>query len=782
MASFQVFAQNGKITGSVYDKGSNEPLPFVNIVVNGTTIGTTSNLEGQFSISGVKPGYVKLMVSSIGYEKLLTEEFLVTNANTATIDIKLQSTSLALNEVKIKANTFKFKKESPVSLRTLQLSEIEKNPGSNRDISKVIQSLPGVSSSVSFRNDIIVRGGGANENRFYLDGIEIPNINHFATQGSSGGPVGIINADFIREVDFYSGAFPANRGNALSSVLELRQKDGNKDKMKLRGSLGASEVALTLDGPLSENGTLIFSVRRSYLGFLFNVLGLPFLPTYNDYQYKYKLKIDNKKELIVLGLGALDQFNLNTGLENPDEGQRYILGYLPVNEQWSYTQGFNFKNYREKSFDQIVYSRSMLNNRTYKYDNNIKLDQNLLQNYKSTEGEDKLRYEYEGTFDDLKVSFGAGTEHARYTNSTYQKVFIANELREINYNTELELFKWSVFGQVSNVFLENKLTLSFGLRADANSYSKSMQNLLDQLSPRLSASYLLREKVKINANVGRYYQLPAYTTLGFKDNNNELVNKNNGLLYIQSDHLVAGLEWMPGNESKFTLEGFYKNYKNYPFSVSDSIALANKGGDFGTVGDEEVVSIGQGRAYGFEILGRDKSIKDINIILSYTFVRSEFKDVNGNYISSSWDNKHILNLTAYKSFGKNWDIGLKWRFVGGAPYTPYDMQLSGLRTAWDVRQRGYLDYSKFNEERLPVFHQLDIRIDKEFFFDKWTLMMYLDIQNVYNFKGKQQPILTNLDETGNISINPNNTERYNLREIQSTAGTILPTLGLMIEF
>jgi hypothetical protein len=780
-------AQKGKIEGSIYDAQNNEPLPFTNVVVWGTNIGSTSDLDGNFIFTGLEPGYVKLAVSAIGYERKITEDILVTNAKTAYIEIALQKKAIEVKEVVIKANPFKLRKESPTSLSTLGVSEIEKNPGSNRDISRVIQSLPGVASSVAFRNDVIVRGGGPNENRFYLDGIEIPNINHFATQGASGGPVGIINVDFIKEVDFYSGAFPANRSNALSSVLVFKQRDGNKDKVNFRGAVGASDLALQANGPLTNNTTFIASARRSYLQFLFDVIGLPFLPTYNDFQFKTKTIFDEKNQLTVIGLGAIDQFSLNTGLENPDESQRYILGYLPVNEQWNYTIGLNYKRFKENSFENFVLSRNMLNNIAYKYkDNDESSDQNLLLDYSSQEMENKFRYENTRTINDFKINFGVDFQYARYLNSTFQKILFGDSLIELDYSTSLDMFKWGAFGQISKTYFENRLSLSLGLRMDANDYSKSMNNMFEQLSPRFSASFALTENISYNFNTGIYYQLPPYTALGYRNNIGALVNKYNGLKYIQSNHIVTGFSYLPNDKSKVSVEGFYKTYSDYPFSVRDSIALASKSADFGTFGDEELISIGEGRAYGFEVLARSKDIYGFNGILSYTYVRSEFKNFEGDYLPSSWDNRHILNITFTRSFKKNWDVGMKWRFVGGAPYTPWDLDRSANKLAWDAQGRGYLDYSQYNSLRFGSFHQLDVRVDKSFFFDKWSLVLYIDIQNFYNFQADQQEVLLNTDENGvPVIINPTAPEsqqRYQLRTLRNSAGTVLPTIGVIVEF
>lgn len=773
------FSQNGKIQGKVVDGKNNEPLPFTNIIIWSTEIGSSSDLDGNFIFTGLKPGYVRLAATSVGYENYISEDILVTNAKTAYIEIRMAETAVQLQEVVVKASPFRRIEESPVSMRSLDIQEIEKNPGGNRDISRVIQSLPGVASSLAFRNDVIVRGGGSSENVFYLDEMEIPNLNHFSTQGASGGPVGIINVDFIREVDYYAGAFPASKGNTLSSAFEFKQIEPNKEKMNYKVTLGATDLALSLNGPVSKNSGLLFSVRRSYLNVLFSALGLPFLPTYNDMQLKYKYKINQKNEITLLGVGSIDQFKLNTGIKNPDETQRYILGFLPVNEQWSYTFGVVYKHFRNKGFDTWVVSRNFLNNTAYKYvDNNENNPKTY--DYASTEAENKARYEHTSWLNGYKFNYGAGINYAKYTNQTTKLVYVT-EAGTVDYNTTLNVFSWNVFGQVSKAFFKERLTLSLGARMDANDYSSSMSNMLEQFSPRFSASYALTEKLFLNFNTGRYFQRPPYTALGFKNNEGELVNKQNGLKYIRSDHVVAGIEYLPNEKSKFTVEGFYKIYDSYPFSVDDSIALASKGGDYGTYGDEEVLSISKGRAYGFEVLAQEKNIKGFNVIVSYTFVRSEFQDYWGTYVPSAWDNKHLLNLTVRKTFKRNWDIGAKWRFVGSAPYTPYDEEKSSIRAAWDTRNFPFSDFSRFNTLRLSNFNQLDIRVDKEYFFKKWSLNVYVDIQNVLNYKFEQQDYLTNLDENGNPNINPQDESKYILRRLPNESGTIIPTIGIIVE-
>ena len=775
-----LWAQQAMVKGRVIEVQSNEPMPFVNVIVTGTTLGTITDNEGNFKLTGLMPGFIRLQASFVGYHIVISSEFEVSNAKAAFIEIRMEKMDTEIKEVTVTASPFRKTEESPVSLKTIGIAEIEKSPGANRDISKVIQSFAGVLSSPSFRNDIIIRGGGPSESRFYLDGVEVPNINHFATQGASGGAVGILNADLIREVNYYSGAFPSNRGNALSGVFEFGQVDGNADKLNFKGSLGASEVSATLDGPLSDKTTFIVSARRSYLKLLFSALKLPFLPTFNDMQFKVRTRFDAKNELTFIGLGSVDVNNLNLDIKNPDDQQKYILGYLPVYDQWSYTLGAVYKHFRENSYQTLVLSRSHLSNSRTKYlDNDESLESNKILDYTSQEMENKIRFENNMRMDGFKANVGANIDFAQYSNTTEQKRFYSENVIKINYNTKLNLMKYGLFGQISHEFLTQRLTLSAGFRMDANNYSSEMNNLLKQFSPRFSASYLLTSKWSLNLNTGRYYQLPPYTALGYKQNN-AFVNKGN-LKYISVDHFIGGLEFKPATAMQFSLEGFLKNYRNYPFSVNDQISLANKGADYGVIGDEEVVSTSKGRAYGAEFQARVRTTKGYSLNLSYTLVRSEFQDGTGTYIVSAWDSKHILSMTGTAALKRNWQVGGRFRFVGGLPYTPWDLNRSSLIAAWNLQGGPYLDNSKLNANRFGVFHQLDIRVDKSYYLKKMTLKFYLDIQNLYNYQSQSTDIVVReTDANGNFLTAENGT-RYVLRSVKNTSGTVLPTIGVQVE-
>lgn len=778
-----VFSQKGTIKGRVFNAKTNEPIEFANILVQGTTTGSTSDLDGNYTFTGITPGFYRLVASFVGFETAVSPEIQVQGNQTTFVDIPVTESTLQIKEVVVRQNLNLKRIESPISVLSIGVQEIEKSAGANRDVSKVVQALPGVGATDPNRNDLIVRGGGPSENVFYLDGVEIPVINHFATQGSSGGAIGVINPDFVREINFYTGAFPANRTNALSSVMEIRQKDGSKDRIHSKLSVGASDAALTIDGPLSPKSTFIVSARQSYLQYLFKFIGLPFLPTYNDFQLKYKYEINKKNEITFIGIGAIDNLTLNTDLQQTGtEDQKYLLSYLPIYKQWNYTVGAVYKHFGDGFIDNWVLSRNMLRNSNYKFENNDDTRPKT-SDYTSDEAENKLRFERDYPYMPVKLKVGAGIRYSHYTNDTYRKLFYNNTVNELNYSTELNLFGYQAFAQASDEFLEEKLKLSLGVSFVGNNFNENMKNPLNQFSPRLSASYMISERLDFNANIGRYAAQPAYTTMGYRETTGgPLVNKNESLKYITSNQLIMGFEFRPKDKMRMTIEGFYKQYSNYPLSVREGISIASQGADYGQIGDEEIISTGKGRAYGFEVLYKIMEWNNLNLTSTYTYFRSEFTDKNGVYRPSSWDTKHLLNLIASYKFRNSWNIAARWRFVGGAPYSPIDEALSTNRAAWNITNQPYLDYENFNANRLSSNHQLDIRIDKEFFFKKWALNLYADIQNAYNFQSEKAPIYTNKDVNGVILADPKgDASKQGLRIIETYSGTVLPTIGLIIK-
>lgn len=766
-----------KIQGQVIDKITREPLVAAVVSVWNKNVYTTTDAEGKFSISNLQGGIYRLKVDLLGYKQYLSYEFML-SVNGEFITIELEEESIRLSEITVrpKADPFKRVKESPLSQKTIGIQEIEKNPGSNRDISKVITSLPGVGNVTESgeRNDILVRGGAPSENKFFLDGVEIPTINHFSTQGSSGGVIGIIDADFVRDADFYSGSFPASKANALSSVLDIRYKDGDPVKNRYRAVLGASEAGFSANGHLSDKTSFLFSARKSYLQLLFKVLDLPFLPTFTDAQFKIKTRFDNKHELTILGIGALDDMSLNLAAGDTENNQ-YILSFLPVIKQEVFTLGAVYRYYTDNGYTNLILSHSYLANKNTKYiDNDESSQENLSLLYTSLEQETKFRIENVLNKGDFRFISGFGTELPTFTTNTYQKIFTENPFT-VNYTTDLMFVKYGAFLSSNYTSPNSKLSLTVALRADGNSFSNEMSNPLKTLSPRFSASIEVMKGTNLNLSVGRYYQLPPYTALGYKNLDGEYVNKS--LKYIGADHFAAGIDYKPTQDIQFTAEGFYKSYFNSLLSINDEIPVLGKSTTYGVVGNEPLSSDLKSRAYGVEVSSRIFVADKFNFIGTATIFRSLYESpTDGSLIPQTWDNRALLSLSAGYKFGKGYYAGFKFRYSGGTPYTPYDIDKSSIVEAWDASGRGYLDYSQHNSQNLPSFSQLDMRIDKEFYKNKIAFKIYLDIQNALNQKSINPDILM-----ANKSLPPVD-GKYSMKFIPSSSGTLLPTIGLSIEF
>lgn len=781
--------ERGTVKGSVRSSKDGTPVSYAQVQIYNTDIGTMADSLGEYRIDNAPLGYHQVQVVSLNFKTQVSDPVQITASLERKVDLFLEPDVQNIDAVRVSARSTRRAETPPTSTYRLNIQEIEKSPGGVRDISKVVQNLPGVAATPLYRNDLIVRGGGPNENKFYLDRIEIPVINHFATQGASGGNASLINSDFLIGATLYSSAFPVSRGGAVSSVLDLKMTEGNSEKIKAKFSIGASDLALTIDAPLSKKSNIIASYRRSYLQFLFSILKLPFLPTYNDAQIKYSHHFDDQNHLYIIALGSFDKNKLNTSLSNPEPDRQQIIDYLPENDQWSYVVGAVYTRYMQAGILNVIASTNRLNNSLQKWQNNDpSLGKNL--DYRSNESEIKLRTEYNSDLGKgYMLGVGMGYEHGFYDNNTFRRLYFADQVVNDIYRTELNTDRYFAFASIDKSYFNNKFRVMLSLRMDGNSYSSQMSNPLDQLSPRLALSYAFAPKWQLNANVGRYYQEPSYTTMGYRNKAGEVVNRANGIRYIASNQATFGISFAPNNDSRISVEGFYKGYSDYPVSLIDSTVIGSNGTDVFAVGAEPVRSNGVGRAYGAEFMYRNNNLWGNMVSVAYTYFFSEFRKMDANfratgpYIPSSWDYRHLISVVFMRNIGKGWEAGIRWRFSGGAPYTPYDMELSSRVEAWDASHRPYLDYSLRNSGRLPAFHQMDLRVDKTFFFKKWTLALYVDIQNIYNYKALgQDVVMPQRDGDGHYMLDPNRPGHYLMESFPNEiGGTIIPTFGVIIE-
>ncbi len=764
------------LRGRVIDRMTRQGVPYAAVVVVGREqYGEATDSVGGFTLRNVPPGICRLGVSCVGYKTALSSEQIV-SARTPFIEIELDEQADQLEAVTVRPSPFRRTVESPVSMRVIGLKEIEKSPGANRDVSRIVRSYPGVGfSPVGYRNDLLVRGGGPSENKFYMDGIEIPNINHFATQGATGGPVSIINADLVREIKFYTGAFPTDRAGAMSSVLDIRLRDGDPDKQSFKATLGASEVSLSGSGHLTPHTTYLFSIRQSYLQILFKMLGLPFLPNYIDGQMKIRTRLTARDELTFLGLFGVDNMRLNT--DQKDEEAQYLLSYLPRIRQETFTVGAVYRHFAGRHVQTLAVSHNYLNNREVKYRNNdSSTEENLMLRLRGVEQKTMLRAENRTYLGRWSLRGGVELSYSDYTNRTYRQLYNTSA---DNYRTDLGIVGWGVYAGVEYASTDKRFSASAGLRADGCDYSASMQRFWRQLSPRLTASYALNKSWSLNAAAGLYHQLPPFTALGYREQG---VLVNRALDYQRVASVSGGVDYRLRDRLILSVEGFYKDYGRIPLSVSDRIPLACKGADYGSVGDERLVSLAEGRAYGVETMVRWQIPGRVTLVGSVTLFRSQYRnDATSPYVVAAWDNRFIANVSGTYDLRRNWAIGARLSCVGGSPYTPYDLDKSALVDAWNAQGRPYYDYTRYNAERLRPFAQLDLRIDKSFYFRHWMLGLYLDLQNISMSKLRQAdvPLSTGVIENPTA---PASEQRYVMKTLRQQSGSLVPTLGITVEF
>jgi len=794
---------NGRLSGVVVDKLTQKILPNVSVSIEGIAKGAIADTNGIFRITGIPLKTYNIIFSLVGYKKQTLFNVVINAGNENNFNIELEQSGGALTEVLVKTNKRTARAatlETPLSVQRLTTEEIKSNPGGNFDISKVIQSLPGVGGGAGgggFRNDIIIRGGAPSENVFYLDGIEMPVINHFQTQGSAGGPQGILNVSFIEDVKLSSSAFDARYDNALSSVFQFKQKTGNRNKLQGNVRLSATELSGTLEGPLSKDKktTFLASIRRSYLQLLFTAIDLPIRPSYWDFQTKITRQIDKKTTLSFIGIGAIDDFRF-AAIKKATPEKLYILNSNAFIKQWTYTAGLSLKRLVKNGFVNIALSRNTFDNDVNQYeDNTTQIEAQKTLTYRSRETENKLRVDINKNIKDWKIAYGTVAQVSEYDTKTF--AVLRRELKDgfgniiqnavtVNFTSPLNSFlRYGAFAQVSKRFFNSRLGISAGLRSDMNTFTTKGNNGLKTLSPRISASYILADKWTANASIGRYFKIAPYTILGFADNANNLVNKNS--LYQRSDHYVAGVEYLPNDGLRFTAEGFYKDYANVPVSISKGISLANLGGDFNVLGNEAVVTNGKGRAYGFEFFAQKKLTNKFFGILSYTFYRSEYAGIDNKLIASAWDNRHLLTVTWGYKFPRNIELGLKFRYQGGAPYSPFDDVAS--KANYLSLGQGIVDYARLNTQRLGGFNSGDVRIDKKWNFKKMTIDLFLDVTNWYIAKNPAIPTYTfrrNANNTAFLTTNglPINMNGSNAIPIllSNDDPQVTPTLGFIIEF
>jgi hypothetical protein len=744
-----VFGQSetGKITGKVIDFVTKEPLPGVNILVMETSLGASTNLEGEFEISGLEVGTYRIRASFVGYNTVVKTDVVVTTSRPADLLIELSDAVVELEGVTVTGDYFLQIPTEIGSIKQFNYEEIRRAPGGFEDVVRALSVLPGVAQTSAGRNDLVVRGGAPSENLYLVDGLVIPNINHFGSQGATGGPLSFINLDFVNNTTFSTGGFSALYGDKLSSVLSIDLREGRKDRLGGKALISATQFGLNLEGPIGDRSNFIFSARRSYLDFIFNAAGFNFVPEYWDLLGKYTFDIDTKNRLNFLFVGAFDRVKFNNESTENIYDNSSILG----SNQNQYTAGLSYRHLFDSGFYTISLSRNFVDYDSFQNDTLL----NPIFKNISTEGENVLKgdivYKLSSSSEINAGVIGKLIDYEADIKFPEGYVTTFGDTLPYNQLNADELFtKAGLYLQYTKLFF-SRLRINLGVRGD---YFNAIDNGFT-FSPRFSASYRLTDITNLNFSTGIYRQYPSYIWLTADET-------NRSLNAIRVNQYIAGIDHLLREDIRVKLEGFYKDYSDYPASlVRPYLVLANTGAGFGgtqdnfsSLGLEPLVSQGFGNSRGVEFSMQKKS-SDIPHygILSLTYSQTYFTSLDGVERPGQYDQRWILNASAGYIFNRKWEASFRFRFATGAPYTPYNAD-------------GTQSVDKYLSERFPLFHSLDVRVDRRWEFDGWSLITYIDIQNIYN-----------RDNVTTISW-----DAQNQRVDEQSAIGILPSIGINLQF
>ncbi|AFN73802.1 TonB-dependent receptor plug [Melioribacter roseus P3M-2] len=740
-----ILAQSGRITGRVIDKDTKEPLPGVNIILIGTNKGAASDIDGYFEINNLEPGRYQIKASSIGYEPLIKSEIIVTNVRPADLLIELKQKLIEIESVTVSSGYFNTDPYELNSTANFSYEEIRRAPGGFEDVIRALSVLPGIAQASPGRNDLVVRGGAPSENLYLVNGYPVQNINHFGSQGATGGPLSYVNLDFVRETNFSTGGFSVAYGDKISSVLRIDLREGRSDRIGGKATISATQFGLDLEGPVSENSSFIISARRSYLDFIFDAAGFNFVPEYYDALAKYDHKIDAQNSLSFLFIGAFDKVKYNNNNSDDIYENSRILG----SNQNQYLTGLSYRHIYEKGFYDISLSRNFFDNNASQRDTNF----NPIFLNNSIEGENTLKFDavYKVS-SKSEINFGAEVKSVKFKTDIFFPPFVTSYGDTLNVgsvNMNERYGKYAAYVQYSAT--AGMFLFSAGLRADYYGFLNSGF----YLSPRFSVSYMLDPSQIVSLSAGVYYQSPSYIWLAGSE-------ENKNLKAIRANQLIAGYELKLREDTRLRAEAYYKLYGDYPVSqLRPYLILTNTGAGFSGSTDnfssyalEPLRSAGKGFARGVEVSVQKKS-SDIPHygILSLTWNESYFTALDGVERPGKYDQKWIINLSGGYIFTPTFEGSLKFRFATGNPYTPFEPDGSQL-------------VEKYNSLRFKPFHSLDLRFDKRWHFENFALITYLDIQNIYNNKASNE---IRWDD------------RKKEVDAQSSIG-ILPSIGISLEF
>ena len=741
--------RTGTINGQVLAGGSLSVVEGVVVSLSGTELESVTDHEGKFTLPQVPVGSYNAHFRAVGYQPRAHADVIVRPSRITHLEVELEWLAVEVDAVVVVGGYFPEEVSQPTSITGFSGEEIRRAPGSAGDVSRIISALPSVAKVNDQTNSLIVRGGSPIENAFYVDNIEIPNINHFPTQGASGGPIGLLNVDLIEDVDFRAGGFGARYGDRLSSVMDISFREGNRSEFDGQLDLSFTGFGGVAEGPLfSDRGSWLISARRSYLDLIFQMadVGSVVIPRYSDFQGKLVYDLNQNHRLTLLGISGDD--NIRSDSVAAVENTMIVFGDQSM---WAGTIGANWR----AIWGPVVSNTSLARTRN-KYDEEFTETRSglpLMRNI-SSERTVSLR-NVNDVYLNSSNSFEFGVE-AKHLTANFDNLYaeytdaLGSVTPEMVIDRSLTDTKLSLFASyTARPF--SRLTATTGARIDHSTFSGN-----SHVSPRFSFAYELGNKTSLTGAFGLYYQSLPVTLLAQNAENGDLGDP-------RSNHYVLGVNHLITDNTKATVEVYRKDYSSFPIDPQQPSLfvvdeLFYRHGFF--MNHERLEAVGKARTTGIEATIQKRLAENLYGLASASYFRSEHMGGDNAWRDRVFDNRLVVSLEGGYKPNRAWEISGRWIYAGGPPFTPFDIDRST-----DLH-RGVLDQNRINGARYPDYHSLNIRVDRRFHFSGSNLIVYLSVWNAYNRKNIAS---YDWDEIGNV-------------QDVSYQWSALPIFGLEYEF
>lgn len=706
----------GTIKGIVLDKDSQSPLIGTNVIIVGTTKGAATDMNGQFIITNVPAGSYTLQFDYIGYEQLKLTDIIVRPERTTFVQAEMNLSMLEGEEISVTAGYFPAADKQPTSSINFSYEEIRRAPGAAGDVNRIISSLPSIAKTNDQYNSLVVRGGSPIENVFYVDNIEIPNINHFPTQGSTGGAISVLNVDFIKDVNFYTGGFQSRYGDRLSSVMDLSLREGNRDEFDGQLDLNFAGIGGIAEGPaFGKKGSYMVSARRSYVDWLVKLMDIGVAPKYGDASTKIVYDINSTHQIALIDVMGID-YNSPTKKDAEDldfsvyGSERYIQNTVGVNWRWLWNK--NGYTLTSISHAAIQFRQHW----TQASSDELFVDNRSLEQTYNVRQTNFYRFnEYNA------VDFGFEIKHLAYDYNNFYGEYTdpsGNPTPALMLDDQIGASKFAAF--LNYQFRPfSKLQTQTGVRVDYFSYNKNYS-----ISPRFSFSYRLTEKTTLNGSTGLFYQNLPLIILSQEKENRDLKNP-------KAVHFNLGLSHLLTDDTRLTVELYRKNYSHLPLdpaqpklNILDELFYRN----LFYLSHGPLTDKGKAYSQGIEVILQKKLATNFYGLISGSYFRTRYRDSGHTWRDRVFDNRWIVGIEGGYKPNNRWEFSARWVYAGGAPYTPFDVVAS------TAINRAVFDDNRINEKRYPSYHSLNVRFDKRFLYESSNLVFYVSIWNAYNRK------------------------------------------------